>query len=117
MSLFTRKKLKERSAETKVFKVMLDGGEHVYVREVKAKDAKILVKLDKMEGDESICRTVIMAACDDEGKSLYTEADYTSLLESPIRTLKQIADAFLEFNGFAGEDEELEKNSEAIRIA
>ena len=117
MSLFTRKKLKERSAAPRVTKVILDDDMHVYVREVKAKDAKILVKLDKMDGDESLCRTVIMAACDDEGKPLYTEADYTSLLESPIGPLKTIVDAFLEFNGFAGEDEELEKNSEAIRIA
>lgn len=57
---------------------------------------------------------VVLAACDEDGKPIFTPADVPALCGKSARAVMRLFDRALKLNDFSGEDvERLEKNSAA----
>ena len=85
------------------------GGE-VCVASLTVAEADQIGKL--AEGDlPAVAGIVILGACDEEGKRLFTQQDGKALSALPASALGKIAKAVLEHNGLTGGADEAAKNA------
>ena len=77
------------------------GGE-ICLASLTAGEADKLARLDG-EAYPAAVGVVILAACDDQGVRLFTEADAPALTALPASVMKRVADAVMEHNGLSGE--------------
>lgn len=91
--------------------VPVPGVEGVFVRKVSARDRLAAVAIG--DTPDRLARLVICAACDAEGKAIFTNDDVDALMDGPeVAPLDAIVKRFLEVNGMVAEAaSEREKNS------
>jgi len=91
--------------------VPVPGVEGVFVRKASARERLAAVAIENTP--DRIARIVVCAACDAEGKALFTEGDVDALMDGPeAGQLDAILKTFLETNGILpAAATEREKNS------
>jgi hypothetical protein len=70
------------------------------------------------EGDvPAVARLVILGACDEEGKRLFTDKDASALSKLPASALAKVANAILDHNGLGGDGDAKNGSSETASDA
>jgi|GEM_PF-4602295 len=91
--------------------VPVPGVDGVFVRKVSARDRLAAVAIGNV--NDRLARLVVCAACDADGKAIFTDDDVDALMDGPeASALDAIVKEFLRVNGMeAAATTEREKNS------
>lgn len=121
---FLERDLLLKKQKLQIEKVLLDGGDYVFVRELTARerdDYEISLLPDEEGGDRDMedfrARIAVRGLCDKEGKSILEVKDYKKLsISLSGNRMKTIVAAINKLNKLAmGDDNEIVKNSEAAQ--
>ena len=91
-------------------------GGSVYVRSIRASEFNtmraMLMRNGQVKEDEVMARLVTLAACDDKGKRIFTDADWQKVNNIPLASVLRIFRAAMKLNNLTDDDvEEIAKNS------
>lgn len=78
----------------------------VFVRHALADELDDVLRiLDSCKGGERLIQLVMLGACYDTGRQVFTHDDLLKLRKAPLEPIAELATAFLELNGLAESSE------------